>query len=120
VPRARPLRGPDEGDRAPPRARPDRARGAAVPAFGRALLPLPQRDRAVAVGQAVVRRGGPAEGPGDRGGRGRADRVPSGTLEDGLPRVAPRAARLEHLPAAVVGPPHPGLVLPERARIRGG
>ena len=38
-------------------------------ALRRPLLPLPQRDRAVDVGAPVVRRGGRAEGPGDRGGR---------------------------------------------------
>ena len=76
------------------------------------LLPLPQRDRAVDVGAAVVRRGGGPEAARDRGGARRKDHVLARAVAEGLRELDGGPARLEHLATALVGAPHPGVVLP--------
>ncbi len=100
----------------PARGGPDRARGPAVRARGRAL-PALRHDRGAAAVAAVVRPGR-AAGPGGRrrGARRPGEPAPAG---DGSPLLllGRRDARLVHQPPAVVGPPDPGLV---RARRRSG
>ena len=86
--------------------------------LGRALLPLPDRGRAAAV--AAVVRGHQAAGrQGHGGGPLRADPVRAGPLREDLLRLDGADPRLVRLPPALVGPPHPRLVLPGRARHRG-
>ncbi len=112
--RARSVRRAAGGARGAREAGSPRGGGAPLPPLGRPLLPMPQRDRAVDVGTPVVRRGGRAEGPGDRGGRGRADHLLARALAEGLRELAGRSARLEHLATALVGTPDPRVVLPGR------
>ena len=115
VRRPGPVRGPGRGAGEAARAGPDRRREAALPALGRALGALAGADRAAAVA-AVVRQGRPA-GPGGRRrgafGRGRGQPAVDGRA---LLRLGGQPARLVHQPPAVVGPPHPGLVLTRRRR----
>ena len=86
--------------------------------LGRALLPLPDRGRAAAV--APVVRGHQAAGRQGHGdGPFRADPVRAGPLREDLLRLDGADPRLVRLPPALVGPPHPRLVLPGRARHRG-
>ena len=114
--RARAVRRTAGGPRGAREARSVRRRRAPLPALRGSLLPLPQRDRAVDVGAAVVRGGRGPEAPRDRGGARRADHVLAGAVAEGLRELDGGAARLEHLAAALVGPPDPGVVLPGRAR----
>jgi valyl-tRNA synthetase len=76
-----------------------------------ALLPLPHGGRAAAVG-AVVRAHEAAGGAGAGRVARRAGPLHAGPLDEGLRALAGEHPRLVHLPAALVGPPHPGLVLP--------
>ena len=112
-----PLRRPPRGQGRPGRAGPAGAgRGGA--ALGRPLLPLPDRGRAPPV--AAVVRGHQAAGrPGHGGGPLRADPVRAGPLREDLLRLDGADPRLVRVPPALVGPPHPRLVLPGRARHRG-
>ena len=114
--RARALRRPAGGPRGAREARSVRRRRTPLPALRGSLLPLPQRDRAVDVGAAVVRRGGGPEAPSDRGGARREDHVLARAVAEGLRELDGGPARLEHLAAALVGASHPGVVLPGRAR----
>ncbi len=112
-----PVRGPAGGARGAGGRRAHRGRAAAVPTRRRSLLPLPDRRGAPAV-PAVVRGGGTA-GAGGRGRRpGRAHRHSPARACRPLLRLGRRHARLVHQPAAVVGAPDPGLVLPGWARHR--
>ncbi len=101
------------------RGRPRRARGprrGAPPRDGHRPLPAQQRHRRAAPQDAVVhpddapRRGRP------RGDPQRADPDPARAIREGLGALADRHPRLEREPPAVVGPSHPGLVLPRRPR----
>ena len=86
--------------------------------LGRPLLPLPHRGRAAAV--AAVVRGHQAAGrAGHGGGPLRADPVRAGPLREDLLRLDGADPRLVRVPPALVGPPHPRLVLPGRPRHRG-
>ena len=116
--RARALRRADRGARGAGEARPGRRGDPAVRALGRTLLSLSQRDRAVDRRPAVVRRRGSPARAGEGCGPRRPDRVLARTVAAGLRVVARQPARLEHLPAAVVGTSHPGVVLPGRPRHR--
>ena len=58
----------------------------------------------------------PLKGPAMEAARDGAHHVPAASAGARVPGVAGRPPRLEHLAAAVVGPPHPGLVLPGRPR----
>ena len=69
--------------------------------------------RAAAVA-AVVGQGRAAGGGGRRRGPRRPGQDPPGGDGDALLRLGRQHARLVHLAPAVVGPPHPGLVRPER------
>ena len=88
---------------------PDRRRGPSLPARGRALQPL-RHHRGAAPVAAVVR---PGRAAGQGGGRRRARRprrAASGGDERAVLRLGGQHARLVHLPPAVVGPPHPGVL----------
>ena len=78
--------------------------------LGRALLPLPHRHRAVALGP-VVRRHEAARRAGDRGGPRRSRDLPPQALGERLLPLDGEHPRLVHLAPAVVGSPHPGLLL---------
>ena len=84
--------------------------GGEAPPRGGALLPLPLGHRALPV-RPVVRAHAPAgrQGPGRLGARGGA-LLPEEVGEHLRP-LAAQHPRLVHLPPAVVGAPHPGLVL---------
>jgi len=109
VRRARPLRSAQAG---PARLEGAEAAGrhATAQARGRPLPALWDDDRAAGV-QAVVRQGGTARRTGDRGRRERPDPLRSRQLVQDLFRVDAQHPRLVHLPPAVVGAPHPGVVL---------
>ena len=90
-------------------ARPARSHRGARP-LRHALLPLRHHARALAV-RAVVRGRRQAQGAGDRGrdlGQGALQR---GALEAELPHLDGEPEGLVHLPPAVVGPPHPRVLL---------
>ena len=96
-----------------------RARLEAARARGRPLPALRDGRRADAV-DAVVREDGAAGQAGHRGGGAGQDQVrPRELVEDVLP-LDEQHPRLVHLAAAVVGPPHPGLVLRQVQRDHGG
>ena len=59
----------------------------------------------------MVRGRGRAEGAGGPRGGGRLHPVPSRALETGVPGLAREPEGLVHLPPAVVGPPHPHVLL---------
>ena len=90
-------------------ARAARPRGGPPP-FRHALLPLRHDARAVAV-RAVVRRGRGAQGPRDRGRHERRGDVPSRALDPDLSHLDGQPQGLVHQPPAVVGSPHPGVLL---------
>ena len=111
-----PLRGAQGGQGAAEGAGP-RARLEAARARGRPLPALRDGRRADAV-DAVVREDGAAGQAGHRGGGAGQDQVrPRELVEDLLPLDA-QHPRLVHLAAAVVGAPHPGLVLRQVQRDR--
>ncbi len=119
VPRPGPLRRARARGRAAGRARPAReGRGART--RRPALLPLRHGGRAASF-RPVVR---PHEAAGRAGARRLARRprpLPPGTLHEGLRALAREHPRLVHLAAALVGPPHPRLVLSgRRLRVRHG
>ena len=95
-------------------ARPARAAGA-LPPRGRHLRALPHADRAAGLAAVVGGDGGAAEARA-RGAAGAARPLPPGVaapVRDPLARGDPG---LEHLAAALVGPPAAALVLPRRPR----
>ncbi len=109
VRRAGPLRGAQGGQGAARGARP-RTGLEAARARGRSLPALRDGRRADAV-DAVVREDGAAGQAGHRGGGAGEDQVrPRELVEDLLP-LDEQHPRLVHLAAALVGAPHPGLVL---------
>ena len=112
--RARPVRGPSP-DRRRPR-RDGRPRGQRGPRDGRRPLPAQLGHRRAAAQDAMVHPDGSAGGPGARRDAVRPDADPAGPLREDLGALADHDPRLEREPPAVVGPPHPGLVLPGRAR----
>src|ERR1700730_5011531 len=65
----------------------------------------------------VVLNGAAARPRRPRGG-GRENSLPPPALDQGLPGLDGRPARLERLPPAVAGPPDPGLLLRQRAHFR--
>ena len=107
-----------QGRRGPQRAGPARQDRGPRPRR-RPLLPLQDRHRAapllavVRADQAAGRRGHPRR-------RGRRDRVHPGELGQDLLRLDVQHPRLVHLAPALVGPPHPGLVLPGLRPDHGG
>ncbi len=105
-----------------PRAHPGRPRGRRRPGRGRhhelvhRPLPAQRRHRRAAPQDAVVHRR-QAHGRAGHAGRARAAHaLRARALREGLLRLAGEHPRLEHQPTALVGPPHPGLVLPGRTR----
>ena len=76
----------------------------------RPLLALRHRRRAADL-QAVVRQDDAAGDAGARRGQVRPDAHRPGALQQDLHRLAGEHPRLVHLAPALVGPPHPGLVL---------
>ena len=116
--RARPLRRAGQGRRKAQGAGPARQDRGPRPRR-RPLLPLPEHHRAPPL-VAMVR---PHQDPRRRGHprrRGRLDRVHPGELGQDLLRVDVQHPRLVHLAPALVGPPHPGLVLPRLRPDHGG
>ncbi len=112
VRRPGPLRGPP-----PDRGSPAGARRPGVDQGPRdAPRPLPalRRRRGAAPQDAVVRPRRAARGGRPGGDPLGQDPDPAGALRQGLGALDDRDARLERQPPAVVGPPHPGLVLPGR------
>ena len=86
------------------------------PRDGHRALPAQRRHRRAAPQDAVVHRR-QAHGRAGHAGRPRAAHaLRAGALREGLLRLAGEHLRLERQPPAVVGPPHPGLVLPGRPR----
>ncbi len=77
---------------------------------GRPLLPLQHRDRALPL-RPVVRADAAPGRQGAEGVGGRKDPVLSAALGEHLLQLDAQHPRLVHLPPALVGPPHPGLVL---------
>ena len=113
VPGPGPVRGAPHDRQGAARGRPHRQRGPPVRARGRSLQPLRHHGRAAAVA-AVVRPRRAAR----QGGRRRRARRPDAAVAVGderpLLRLGGRHARLVHLPAALVGTPHTGLLWSER------
>ncbi len=117
--RPRPVPGPGPaggafgGRRRAARRGTHRRREAPLRPLRRPLLALQDDHRAAAV-DAVVGEGRSAGAGRRRRGPRRAGRHPP--QGDGVPllRLGRQPPRLVHLPPAVVGPPHPGLVRPER------
>ena len=75
-----------------------------------------RRRRRTAAQDPVVRPDRPARGACPRGDPPRPDADPAGALREDLGALADQHPRLERLAPAVVGSPHPGLVLPRRPR----
>ena len=116
------LRGPRPARGAPPHRgrprggrRPGRHRAARD---GRGALPAQRRRHRATAQDTVVPAHGAAGRQGPRGRARRTDAVRAAALREGLLRLAGADPRLEPEPPAVVGPPHPGLVLPGRPRDR--
>ena len=109
-----PLRGAGQGARGAGRAGPHRRREAAVPAQRRALRAQRRTDRTAAVA-AVVGQGRVAGQGRRRRGAQRRHRDSPAEPGTALVRLGRQHARLVHLAAAVVGPPHPDLARPRRA-----
>ena len=109
-----PLRGAN-GDRRRPRGarRPGRRDAARD---GHRALPAQQRRHRAAAQDAVVHPDRAARGTRARGDPLRPDPDPPGAVREDLGALAHGHPRLERLAPAVVGPPHPGLVLPRRPR----
>ena len=114
VPRPGPVRGPPGGRRRAARAGPDRRREAAVPARRRALLALrrPRSSRGCRCSGSSRSSRWPRR-PATRSATAGSTIHPA-ELAQALLRLGRQHARLVHLPPAVVGPPHPGLVRPGR------
>ena len=113
--RAAGLPGP-EGEAGPPEGHGGHQAGGAVhqggeaPARGGALLPLPLDHRALPLGPVVRAHAAPGrQGPG-RLAAGAGALLPEEVGEHLRP-LAAQHPRLVHLPPAVVGAPHPGVVL---------
>ncbi len=109
-----PLRRPG-GDR----GRPGGARrpGRRDPARdGHRALPAQQRRHRAAAQDAVVHPDRTARRAGARGDPRGPDPHPARAVREDLGALADRHPRLERVAPAVVGPPHPGLVLPGRPR----
>ena len=92
--------------------------GSAAARDGRRPLPAQLGHRRAAPQDPVVHPDGPAGGPRPRRHAVRPDAHPAGPVREDLGALADHDPRLEREPPAVVGPPHPGLVLPGRARDR--
>ena len=92
--------------------------GSAAARDGRRPLPAQLGHRRAAPQDPVVHPDGPAGGPRPRRHAVRPDADPAGPVREDLGALADHDPRLEREPPAVVGPPHPGLVLPGRARDR--
>ena len=109
-----PVRGPEGGRGAAGGRR--RPGGHEAARDAHRALPALERHHRAAPQDAVVH---PDEAAGRGRARGDAIRAhddPPGALRQGLGALAHRDPRLERQPPALVGPPHPGLVLPGRAR----
>ena len=92
-----------------------RARREAARARRRSLPALRDRGRADDL-DAVVREDGAAGQAGDRGGGAGEDQVRPRELDEDLLPLDAQHPGLVHLAPALVGPPHPGLVLRSAAR----
>ena len=114
LPRARAVRGAQEGGGRSRSRRADRE-GRGPRADGAAPRPLRRGHRAVADRPVVLqrRRAGQA---GDRGGRGRPHAVRAAPMGEHVFRVDAQHPALVHFPPAVVGSPDPGLVRAGRRR----
>ena len=108
-----PLRGAGRGPRGAGRRGPHRRGEAALPAQRRALRTQRRAHRAAAVA-AVVGEGRIAGQGRRRCGSQRRHRDSPDEPGAALVRLGRQHARLVHLAAAVVGPPHPDLARPER------
>ena len=114
VRRPRPVRRPT-ADRRRPRGA-GRPAGERPPRDGRRPLPAQLGHRRAAPEDPVVHPDRTARRPGARRDPFRPDAHPAGPLREDLGALADHDPRLERQPPAVVGPPHPGVVLPGRAR----
>ena len=83
---------------------------------GHRALPAQQRHHRAAAQDAVVHPDDAARGTRARGDPQRADPDPPRAIREDLGALADQHPRLERLAPAVVGPPHPRLVLPGRPR----
>ena len=108
------CRRPFRRRRAPARRTAGCSRRAARPR-GRPLPALRHGRRAADL-DAVVRAHGGAGAAGHRRGQGRQSAVRPGAFPGRLPQLAGEHPRLDGLAAALVGSPHPGLVLPALRR----
>ena len=104
-----PLRGP-EGHRGRPGGGRLPGQGGAPSAQRGHLLPLPQRRGAPHFGP-VVRQDGALGQGGPAGGQRGRDQVRPRPLRQDLHQLDGERPRLVHFPSALVGPPHPRLVL---------
>ena len=95
-----------------------RPRGRRATRDGHRPLPAQQRHHRAAAQDAVVHPDDAARGTGARGDPQRTDPDPPRAIREDLGALADRHPRLERLAPAVVGPPHPGLVLPGWPRDR--
>ena len=108
------ARQPDRGGSAGPR----RPRVDQAPRDDARALPALRRRGRAAAQDPVVRARGAARGGGPGGDPLGHDSDPAGAFRQGLGTLDDRDARLERQPPALVGPPHPGLVLPGRPHDR--
>ena len=108
------LRGP-RGDRRRPRGARRPRRGDAA-RDGHRALPAQRRRHRAAAQDAVVHPDDAARRARARGDPHRPDADPPRAIREDLGALADQHPRLERLAPAVVGPPHPGLVLPGRPR----
>ena len=90
--------------------------GSAAARDGHRALPAQRRHRRAAAQDPVVHPDRAAGGPRPRRHAVRPDADPAGPVREDLGALADHHPRLEREPPAVVGPPHPRLVLPGRAR----
>ena len=112
--RAGSLRGRATRSSPTSRARRPRLRGA--PRDGHRALPAQRRRRRAAAQDAMVHPDRAARGARARGDPVGTDADPARALREDLGALADQHPRLERLAPAVVGSPHPGLVLPGRSR----
>ena len=89
-----------------------RPRGRRAARDGHRALPAQQRHHRAAAQDAVVHPDDAARGAGARGDPQRTDPDPPRAIREDLGALADRHPRLERLAPAVVGSPHPRLVLP--------
>ena len=90
--------------------------GTAAARDGHRSLPAQRRRRRAAAQDAVVHPHCAARGARPGGDPVRADADPAGAVREDLGTLDDQHPRLERQPPAVVGPPHPGVVLPGRPR----